>query len=242
MHTIESFVINLKRRTDRIEKFEKVYSLYAPNIPYTRIEAIDANDFSDFEDIVNSENDFNNNLRVIACALSHMKTLETIIEKNCIGFIFEDDINFREDGLFKRNFDKIKMNIISAIQQLEDLENKNVIIYLGAGDVLPIHTNCINSQSLLRAQEKSHVKNSINEIIGYPKDKNAYMFDWIGAFAYCISPKTAKYILDKIKKEKLNKAIDVYLKENLTNLVVSPLLAYHDILEKCDSDIVVRTK
>jgi GR25 family glycosyltransferase involved in LPS biosynthesis len=236
---MHSLVINLERRNDRMEKFNKGYELYGPNIsivPYTRINAIDAITDTIDNSIVSSENDFNNEPRVIACAMSHIKALEKIIELNCIAFVFEDDINFREDGLFKRNYKKIYKDISNAINVLER-EDAHTIVYIGAGDVLPIHTNCVKSSSLLRSQEKSHIKTILNDSVGYPKEKNAYLFDWIGAFAYCISPKSAKYILERIKENGIHKAIDVYLKENLTNLIVYPLLTYHDTLEKCDSDI-----
>jgi GR25 family glycosyltransferase involved in LPS biosynthesis len=265
----KSYVINLEKRNDRLEKFKTMFEKYGPGseeLPLEVIKAVDGTEFNDIEslksnisdmnDIPNSivkflecENDYNDNPRIFACALSHIITWKKIAEGTSYGIIFEDDINFREDSLFKKNYKKYFDDIVRLDhynnkhkEHNENNENKeHFVVYLGIGDVLPIHIN-IRSESLMRAQEKSHIKDFINDSIGTPKEKNAFIFDWFGAFSYCISPKTAQFLLDNLEKNGLHNAIDVHIKRTLMPYVVWPLLIYHDRLETCDSDIVGRKR
>lgn len=233
-----SYVINLKRREDRLAKFTEKYTEHGPDVSLVVIEAIDGSLGETSYDYISKDNDFNNEPRVIACAQSHIKTWINIIESNRPGFIFEDDVNFREDNLFKKNFTKL----CKDINKLELNDNKHNIVYIGGGDILPIHTN-IKSDSLLRAQEKTHIKEFINDSIGIPNFRSAYIFSWLGAFSYYLTPKTAKYLLNELEIEPMKTAVDVYLRNKFQNpYIVYPLLAYHDILETSSSDIVKRNR
>lgn len=95
----------------------------------------------------------------------------------------------------------------------------------------------------MRAQEKSHIKEIINDSIGIPNFRSAYIFNWLGAFSYYLDPETAKYLIDELKREPTKTAIDVYLKNKFEKTyIVYPLLAYHDLLEISESDIVKRNR
>lgn len=79
-----SYVINLKRRTDRLNKFINNYNILGPNISLTVIEA--------------TSTQYN----------SHILCYEKILSSDLdYGIIFEDDTLFREDGLFKRQWKNI---------------------------------------------------------------------------------------------------------------------------------------
>src|SRR5574343_466068 len=251
MSLVDEFKINirnLEKRTDRLEKFKTLYEKYIPqNLEYHVVKAVDGyseefrNTFKE-NPLYSPENNYTDSPNIFACAMSHVSVLREIASSNKYGLVLEDDINFREDGFFIRNHKKILRDILSAVNTYETKYSEPVVVYIGAGDVLPIHTNCVNSASLLRAQERSHIKEFINDTVGVPKEKNAYIFDWIGAFSYVISPESARRVLKIIEETRIKKAIDVLLKESSMHLMTYPLLAYHNTLETCDSDTVKRDR
>lgn len=249
----KSYVINLEKRNDRLENFTKIFEKYGPGtdiLPLEVVKAIDGTNHDNIQSLKeflkeneniqslvdlldDTDNDYNGNPRIFACALSHIMTWKKIAEGSSYGIVFEDDINFREDCLFKKTWKKYFEDII----RLDNAINNPHVVYLGVGDILPIHIG-IRSESLMRAQEKSHIKEFVNDSIGVPKDKNAFVFDWFGAFSYCLSPTDAKYLLDCLGQNSLKKAVDVFIKDTMKPYVVWPLLTYHDRLETCDSDLV----
>jgi GR25 family glycosyltransferase involved in LPS biosynthesis len=256
---MQAYVINLEKRADRLHNFNKNFETLGPRIPLTVVQAIDGSDKT-MDDLrsenlaescsrplgaeyISRETDYENP-RVMACAISHMKAWSAIIESGKPGLIFEDDVLFREDGLGHRNWPKFEQDLLDALQD----SSEHRVVYIGAGDVLPIHTNImtfsghVQSKSLLRAQERSHVSKFINDSVGTPKTSSAYLFDWFGGFAYCISPKTAKYLFEVLEKEPMRTAVDVFVKNHLEKYVTGPLLAYHPILEMSDSDICARNR
>lgn len=225
-----SYVINLKRRTDRLYNFKINYENLGPELPLEVIEAIDGTDLNsvknnEFLNKTSEENDYKGNPRVRATILSHMKAWSKIAQGDSpVGLIFEDDIFFREDCKFKSLFPKM-------LQKLPPkFKNDISIIYFGCGDFLPIHTEP-PTESLLRAQEKSHVSLQMNQFFGKPKMGSGYIFDWFGAFSYMISKGTAKYLLDLAESKPLNKAVDVWLKDIFDSgnyrYATVPLLTYH---------------
>ena len=238
----ESWVINLKRREDRKKIFLKKYLMFGPNVPINFVEAVDGTDLEAVENhelikCIGDSSEYDHNPRVKATILSHLQTWKNIKESGKNGLIFEDDINFSEDGKFKRLWSKFAQNLPPKFKK------ENSIIYFGTGDVLPIHVN-IPTATLLRAVEKSHAL-AVNKFYGKPKLDSPYIFDWLGGFSYILSPKTAEYLLDQALENPINKAVDVWLKDmfesgtNNFRYVTMPLLTYHNSydLNVYDSDI-----
>jgi GR25 family glycosyltransferase involved in LPS biosynthesis len=252
----QSYVINLERRPDRKEKFLKDYETLGPNIPLEVIRAVDGTTPNEVTtntmfEYTSSDNDYQDNPRIRAKILSHLTTWSNIAKSDSYGLVFEDDVNFREDGKFKTLWEKI-------FKKLPPKFKKDVgIIYFGCGDTLPIHVD-MPSAALLRSQEKSHVKPLINEYFGKENFGSPYICDdWLGGFSYILSPKSAQYLLDIAKEIPVRKAVDVWLKDIFDNNTEShrkseilgnpgksnyrymtvPLLTYHNLYNlNFDSD------
>ncbi len=240
---MSSYVINLERRKDRLVKFNNNYSLYGPNAPLTVFKAIDGttNDYlSDPYLKFIGQNDFGSSPRVICTILSHIHIWNLIAEgMDEYGFVFEDDIIFREDAKFRTLYKSYNYHLEDL---LRESEKELPIIYFGAGDILPIHIP-IPSHSLLKALEMSHItEDSIrHKFFGSRRATSPYLFDWLGAFSYVMPRKTARYLFDKVLKEScITKAVDVYLKDifsdtinpssnnnGLIRYISAPLLTYH---------------
>ena len=105
---MKGYLINLKKRPDRLEKFNQEVKIYLPNIDIELVEAIDGTKL----DLTNDElrknvNQWNfkhlgeKQLRgVIGCCLSHLECYKKIIEdtnNNKYAIIFEDDCCFIKD-------------------------------------------------------------------------------------------------------------------------------------------------
>jgi GR25 family glycosyltransferase involved in LPS biosynthesis len=238
MSTLKGFCINLERRTDRKEKFLNLLEQFGPkDLDIEFIQAVDGSsvDLSkhEFRSLISDENDFNSDPKIIATTLSHLNTLSKIASSNIPGIVFEDDVQFREDGLIPYIWTDYSKNLVEFFKK-----NEKSIVYLGTGDVLPVHTG-ITSEHMLRAQERYHITGPvINKYFARPKDKSIYIFDWMGAFSYCVSSETAKFLLEHFKENKIHKAFDVTLKDTLKSRFVSvPLICYHPDYEVRDSDI-----
>lgn len=212
------YVINLKRRIDRKKDFDnKIKNL---NIDVNYIEAIDGTQHLPNNNIISYNNDYDSNPRISATILSHYNIWKLIAQGNDdYGIILEDDIYFNHE--FNKYWIKIK-------NKIKYFNNDEVIIYMGMGDFLPIHTKP-PSLTLLRAQEKSHiVKNTIRyEYFGEPNIESSYIFNWYGAFSYILNKKSAQKLCI-LAEQGINKGVDVWLKEtSLDKLVTIPLLTYH---------------
>ena len=220
------YVINLPRRTDRLKQFTSRWlnAWKGEDPEIVVVKAVDGTENTinhkllTLVDVYN--NDFYNNPRILATILSHLDTWYRIAHGPYdYGVIMEDDILFRPDFLEKWKAMDIKR-----------LLRKFDILYIGAGDVLPMHTDCIKSDTLYRSQEKSHVTKVKYNAMGHPNYNSGYLFDWLGAFGYCITKESATKLLDVIKNSGINKAIDVWLKENVEpkrQYISVPLLVYH---------------
>jgi GR25 family glycosyltransferase involved in LPS biosynthesis len=226
------YIINLLRRSDRrteiLKKIEET-GLSLDDIEIT--EAVDG--ITPFEStVVGQPNDYNNNPRIAATIQSHYNIWEKIaLGDSDFGVVLEDDIFFHPE--FKKNWMKLK-------QKLKIRAKRTEIIYIGMGDFLPIHT-APPSMSLLKAQEKAHImKGSIEQgVLGKINEKSAYIFDWYGAFSYVISKATAKNLIYKAETFKINKAVDVWLKNlDIEKRVSVPLLTFHSCYDQnlYDSD------
>ena len=237
------YVINLKRRTDRKQTFlEKWNQINMDQNDLVFSTAVDGSMYKNIQFIKHKlngftekySNNYNDNPRIYCTILSHLEVWSQIANGDQeFGIVFEDDINFRPD--FKKHWDYMKSRI-NAISQ----KDKYDILYLGAGDFLPIHTNP-PTQSLLDSQEKSHVTKIKYNFMGHPDENSSYIFSWLGAFSYCISKQSAKRLLERAYKYPINKAIDSWLKDNIKprkRYITVPLLTYHSAFENnvYDSD------
>lgn len=111
------YVINLKKRPDRLERFKKEVENNLKDINIEVVEAFDGKsiDFNNkfmLKNINKWNYDFLNERQlrgVIGCCLSHLKCFKKLInsnEKYCI--IFEDDCIFRNENLKKNGNDFLK--------------------------------------------------------------------------------------------------------------------------------------
>ena len=221
----KTYVINLRRRKDRLDKFNKECFIKDFNI----FEAIDKLDIK----IINNNlfldcNSKYKNINLknfkylkkgeIGCFLSHVCLWEKMINLNEeYIIIFEDDPIFCKD--FKNKF----MNLIKDINKIES------IIYFGG-----------------RFNEDFKMKTCIN--INNNIVKYNYSKKWVGsdcdrgAYSYIINKKISKLFLDNLDKNIFsNKAVDHYMMNVLRNYKINiyhsyPLLTYSD-RDSNDSDI-----
>jgi GR25 family glycosyltransferase involved in LPS biosynthesis len=235
---MSSYVINLERRKDRKTIFLKKYEELGPDLPLTIFNAIDGTKTIDdpLLELISNDNDFQGNPRVTATCLSHIHVWKQIAEgPHEYGFVFEDDIIFREDSQFKTLFKDFNSNLLKFLNK----DSKPIIIYTGAGDILPIHVP-VPSLALRKNLETSHVERGslVNKYFGtLRKGGSPYIFDWFGAFSYVMPKKTAKYLFEHIlKKDSVTKAIDVFLKDHFLEFpggsasavwFSAPLFTYH---------------
>ena len=227
-----SYYINLDRRTDRDKHFRDNYNF--SDIPVLRISAVNGcseNGCSEnTKHVSENTNEYQNNLCIKSTIQSHVNAWIAFANSNYdYGIIFEDDVNFRPNN----SITKETINELSRLDQIS-------VVYLGAGDLLPIHTDVPN-ESMLRAQEKSHaIPITGHKYFGRPNTKSAYIFNWFGAFAYLLNKQTVNFLLDESLKNPINKAVDVWIKEKLVSKYVHiPLLTWHPRIdaENYDSDI-----
>lgn len=238
---VKSYVLNLKRREDRLIRFKEFYEKYGPNIPLEVFEAIDGSDINQISrvpeyllDCIDENNDYNNKLSIKYTAYSHMMMWKEISEGDYdYVIIFEDDCYFRPDnkllpyissGSMKSKWDTI------INEYKSNLENRKNILYFGVGDLLPIHTGP-PSESIFIAQETNHVIKPHNKHYGKPNFNSPYVFSWLGCSSYVISKKTAKYLLSIAKKQPLKYAVDAWIKKLIDANIVDayftvPLYTY----------------
>jgi len=162
---IPKFVINLKRRADRLERFQKSVNLQDIITVYG-FDGKNPGSESDFE-----KNVFNilpNNLMVgeKGCFISHLRIYQKIVQENIpYAIIFEDDAIFCED--FENKLERIIQNI----------PNNTDILYFGGrfhadfkmegGTYLPISENIVAHTNIRWEQRNqgNHDRTTIGYII-----------------------------------------------------------------------------
>ena len=114
------FIINLKRRPDRLDKVKKRLSKY--NINYEIIEAIDGRDIKItqiFNDLKKNKLTKLNTLGELGCIMSHIKAIKLAKERNYKNIlILEDDI-------------LINKNIESMLWKINTVPSGWELLYLG---------------------------------------------------------------------------------------------------------------
>lgn len=187
----EAYVINLKRRPDRLDFFTTNIIPLISTVNVNIVEAIDGRllDLTD-KKLILSVNEWNfKNLKkeqklrgVIACCQSHMKCLEQIISSdNSHAIIFEDDCVICEN---------VK-NDIDIILNTMKIPEKFSIIYLN---------------NKLR---KHDIQPTTHELVDFIINDNVTPT----AEAYVISKQFAYILLDELKKDGGIGAYDVHMKQ-----------------------------
>lgn len=234
MKKAKSYVLNLRRRPDRLSRFNQFYNDHGPNLPLTVFEAVDGSKLEEFnrvpESIKNSvseTNDYGGKNSIRATAFSHLLIWKEIAESDfdyCL--VFEDDCYFRPDNnLLPEISSKSMKNKWNKVieEYLSNLERRECILYFGVGDLLPIHT-VPPTESILIAQESNHVTKPINKYFGKPNFNSPYVFSWLGLSSYLISKKTAKYLLAIASKQPLKFAVDAWIKKLIVAQIVDAYL------------------
>ena len=209
---IKCYVINLKRRVDRLSKIEK--NLKSVGIKFERFDATDA--LRETEDILNTNLELNGPLGLIskgdkACFQSHSKLWNIIaLTETKPVLILEDDVQINNGAL----------DVL-----------KNI-------DWIPSDMNIIKCERFGNSRHKILVSPSLKKFgvfnLYYLWSKHS------GTGAYIISPKGAKILCNQ--KKKVNVSVDHYLfNPNNSNVFkkLKPLQLLPAICEQIDevSDI-----
>jgi len=233
----KSYVLNLKRRPDRLSRFQEFYQNLGPDLPLTIFEAIDGSDPSQINKVpqsiikcVSDDNDYDNKPSIKCTAYSHLMMWKEIAESDdevSYFLIFEDDCFFRTSNELLPEISKESMKtkwpkIIA--EYAPNLQNRKSLLYFGVGDLLPIHT-VPPSESILIAQESNHVL-TINKhkYYGQPNFNSPYVFSWLGLSGYVMSKKTAKYLLAIAAKQPINFAVDAWIKKLIVAQIIECFL------------------
>lgn len=203
----KSFIINLSRRTDRLEKLSEIHD----RLPiFERSEACDGLKIVPTPRLkaLCKQNDYSSRSGVIGCALSHLKIMVQLIQDSVDGYvIFEDDIFIPDD--FKERLDRI----LSIAH-----ERERGIIFLAS---VPLQCKrSINSQYKIKGivdLESHHWQ----EIAG-------------GTGCYYISKTAAQQVLEYVDNYGLHSPIDMILMFNKhvdfkTSFCLPPVVSQYDI-------------
>lgn len=231
--SLQAYVINLKRREDRLLNFNKT----CPYNNVIRFNAIDKNNIK--QDYLSkelySDEEYSSKQKIIyknfknllggeiGCFLSHVVLWEKIVQS------FPDDTNviiFEDDVIFCDNFNEKLDNIVNILKLNKDMFK--TVLYLG-GRFEPnfMMKTCIPV---------------IDNIVKYDYTQN-----WIGSdcdrgtYAYIINKNCAKLFLENIDNNEFNNlAVDHYMmcvlrKYKKDILHINPLLCWSKLYG--DSDI-----
>jgi len=224
----QTVMVNLDRRSDRMEKFYKKYGDIYPNI--IRFPAIDGKTY-DFKNDLNlfdlkdyplkQKNPYNNHgwkAGVLGCALSHFNIWNKFRQihqqkENDFILILEDDITLCENFNIKLN------NLIDVL----DKDEKWGLCFLGFTDFKNFNDVKI-SDKLIRFSNE-------------PRDRGG------GTFGYIIRKKAAKKLVENALKYKIQQAIDWFMIEQFDEIVsykAEPELIFSAMANndpKSDSDV-----
>ena len=217
---MKKYVINLKRRSDRLNKFKHLS-------PYNDVEVVEAFDGQNIDDnnnkdlyykIKNHKNSYDITNSELGCFISHMSTWKKIIDTNTkYNLIFEDDAIFSYN--FKTELDKIELD--------KYISN---ILYVGGR-----HTPDF-------IMDKEYSIDVTDTIVKHNLEPE---FNWgqqfRGAFAYIITKQFAEILYYSFDLLYDGQAVDHYILNCLKHYKIDimntkPLLCYSHI-NADDSDI-----
>lgn len=183
---IRAVVLNLDKRTDRLEKFKK-NSSHLKLLNFERYSAIDGGKLVPNAQLqrIFDGNDYNMRQGIVGCAMSHIKMYIEFLQSDYeIYCIVEDDVEFVPD------FDKKLLHLYS---QVKDCDWD--IVYLGHSARKKYIVDGIYDKVKLPIAEKWNSHTSLTRSLG-------------GAIGYLISRKGAKNLLEFINKVGMTNAID----------------------------------
>ena len=211
-------LINLERQPERLAHMDKEFAQL--ELSYQRVEAIDCKNLSpdlvsqyyDKEAALVEERELT--LGEIACALSHMKCWQKIIDDDLpSAFIFEDDAIFMSEA----------KSVFKQVQALSDngqLDNSSVILFS--------HT---------RHFAKANLKHKLTPTTSLYKSYGNPMW----GYAYFITKDAASALLNSVKKKRIYFPVDhwwIWDNEGIIQLHnVIPFCARHNL--KLDSNLEV---
>jgi GR25 family glycosyltransferase involved in LPS biosynthesis len=195
----ECYVINMDKRTDKMSYFEENFKKSGFK-KYTRFSGVEGIQ----PDVIRKYGlnlDYTSmNKGEIGCLCSHVSIYEHMI-RNQIPYavIFEDDVIFKEDFLTKWH---------GVIDQMEHSGIRPDVIYIGG-------------RTTTKSMEEGFLEMDINLPSPYYKKPvyekyppfmlNCNELVFMGAFAYCISLKSAIHMLNNMRRIQVNKPIDLYM-------------------------------
>jgi len=216
-------VINLKRRSDRLNQFIENCPFINVNILY----AFDGSNLVNETDKLKTNQFLNLNNGEVGCFISHIRCYEYMIKNNIDNMlIFEDDCKFCDDFINKLNNVLIEYNNYKLNNKIID------ILYIGGRFGPNFFTNANNCLKITNNLVK-HKNNNINiDIDRSNLDRTTH--------SYIISKYTAGFLLDIFYNSIIDKPIDHWLiqifnKYNYNIYSSQPLLCYSPLVG--DSDI-----
>jgi GR25 family glycosyltransferase involved in LPS biosynthesis len=225
MSNMETFIVNLDRRIDRMKSFAKRAPLNFLGY-INKLSAIDGKQLvstPQLQQIFNG-NDYFMRKGIIGCALSHILLYINLINSsNDFYMIIEDDVRFVK---------KFPEKLIHICKQFDFSDEKIFdwdIIYLGHS----IKTHHIDSRTF--------DKNEFPILEKWSKEK-ALEKSFGGTTSYLISKNGAKRLLEFINRNGMTNAIDTMQQKSADELNVyycSPHLVIHPREEGHDTDVQV---
>jgi glycosyl transferase family 25 len=214
---MKKYVINLKRRPDRLENFKTRFSNFVDDIQV--VYGFDGKNF--FSNPVKEQEMarkcFNLNRGEMGCALSHFRIYQDIIDNYDYGLIFEDD------AMPSDNFNEKINNVLKDFKEIKDCD----ILFFG-GRFTPN----------FMLEEPEYMKVSDNIMMHNIKLWKMMKHERT-THGYIISKKLAKFLLDKFENEGMKCAMDNWflqaIKNNNFDIYNSnPLLCYSPFNNESD--------
>jgi len=209
LKTFEAYVINLKRRPDRLITFNKKNTF---DFPVTVFQATDGKELTSSSRLraLFEHNDYKMRRGIVGCALSHLKLWCQLYKERNVDYycVFEDDV-------------ECSPQFSGSLNRIISLLNGQDIVFLGS---FP-NPNCppVNKQ-----QGIINI-NATNSLKHY----------WGGSFGYIISINGVKGMFDYIDKHTMTNAIDTMMQKAADTIKVANVIppVCHSHLSPPDSDI-----
>ena len=182
-------VINLKRRQDRLEKILNSFEQF--NFKnYEVIEAVDAKTFTEVPKEYKSDKAKRLNKELtfgeIACALSHQKCYNRVLQLNEPTIIIEDDCPITKELIDFANGNENPVNDIMLLGYYTSNET-GAFPQQHAYEILDDSSGC-------RMYFKN-IKKTFNNVDFYKFDERTYKVDFLhGAHCYCVTPNGARIL------------------------------------------------
>lgn len=190
--------INLIRRPDRKLSFMMNSPWYVEGIfrATDYKELYTADDHPAIRQIINFQNnDFRNAKPIIACAVSHFRVWETVVEKDQIVAVFEDDALFYQDAT--QIWD----------QSWKHLPKDFDIIYLGQGGKDPYEDEKFSEKILKMKPNQPNA--AFWSIKGIPSSYHLFFT----ALGIIYSPKGAQKLINFAKRDKMSRSLDWFISQ-----------------------------